>query len=195
MSIFASAAGLRPRMLLLGILLILIGGATLAVKSGDSFRFDDELRYHDLAHSLLHNHAYATQGGAPTAWWPPGYPFAISGVYAVWDRPLAAKFLNVACLALAVFGAALLAGRQHRNGILVTPYMALCYPIFFYTASCLYPQTLGSLLLVIVIGIVSNPPFSRAGAVLAGLTYGLLCLTIPAFMLLLPLVLVFIMLA
>ncbi|MGO9993186.1 MAG: hypothetical protein ACLPTF_11835 [Steroidobacteraceae bacterium] len=191
----ASFLDLRSRTLMLGILLIVLGATTVAVRSGEAFRYDDELRYHDLANSILHKHAYATQSGNPTAWWPPGYPILLSAAYAVLDRPMAAKILNVVCLTLAVFAAALLARRQNHNGMLISPYIALCYPILFYTASCLYPQSVGCLLLIVVVGLISSESLTRAGSVLAGILYGALCLTIPAFLMLLPLCAAFIVIS
>jgi 4-amino-4-deoxy-L-arabinose transferase-like glycosyltransferase len=192
MTAFASLLAIRARPLLIGIFLILAAGFAIAVISGDKLRYDDELRYHILADSVLHKHVYESVDGVPTAWWPPGYPVAISAAYAIVDRPLSAKFLNVICLALATLAAAVLARRQHYNGMLIAPYLALCYPILLYTASTLYPQTLGSLLILWVIYLVSADTLTRTKAAAAGFVYGLLCLTIPAFLMLFPLVLAFI---
>lgn len=192
MSTSASPAAVHSRSLRIGLLLIAVCATIVVVGSGDRLRFDDEFRYQELANSLLQRHAYAAPDGTPTAWWPPGYPFAVSAVYALWHRPLAAKLLNVLCLTLAVYTAALLARRLYRNASSLTPYMALCYPIFLYVAGTLYPQLLGSLLFLCALALLSSDSLSRARAATAGLVYGLLCLTVPAFLLLLPLVLIYI---
>ena len=101
-----TSRSLRP--FLIGILFLVTCALVVAFSSRDALRFDDELRYHNLADSLLHKHEYVSPDGTATAWWPPGYPFAISAVYAVDDRPLSAKLLNVVFLGLAVCVAAVL---------------------------------------------------------------------------------------
>jgi hypothetical protein len=185
---------LRSRWLPIGVLLVLVCATTAAAISGNHLRFNDELEYDSLANSLLHAHNYALRG-APTGWWPPGYPFAVAAAYSLFDAPVSAKILNAICLALAVFAAARLAQRIHIRSSSIVPYVALCYPVLLYTASALYPQMLGCLLLTSVMVLISANPLSLAATALAGLLYGLLCLTIPAFLVLLPLLLAFIFLA
>jgi hypothetical protein len=62
----------------------------------------------------------------------------------------------------------------------------LCYPLFSYAASTLYPQSLGTLLFLAVIFVLLRFPHDSRAALAAGLGFGFLVLTIPSFLLLLP---------
>jgi hypothetical protein len=182
----------RPyaRALLIGFTLLITSALVVVIQSGNALRFDDELRYHDLANSILHDHGYAWPDGTLTAWWPPGYTFAVTAAYAVYDRPIAAKALNVGFLALATYFAMLTAQRLRQNSGLLVPYLVLCYPVLLYTASALYPQTLGSFLLILIVWLVSVEGLSIPRAAVAGVLCGVLCLAIPAFILTIPVLLV-----
>src|SRR5262249_26517179 len=68
----------------------------------------------------------------------------------------------------------------------LAPALILCYPLFFYAASTLYPQTLGTLIFVFCIYLIVRTPVSGTRATIAGLLYGFLTLLIPAFLLLAP---------
>lgn len=65
------------------------------------------------------------------------------------------------------------------------------YPVEFYTATTLYPQTFGAFLLVtIMLLLFGKDVFSAKRTMIAGLVAGILVLAIPSFLLALPLVLV-----
>jgi hypothetical protein len=63
------------------------------------------------------------------------------------------------------------------------------YPVGFYTASTLYPQTLGTLLFVGALLLLEVRKHPTIATTAAGALFGLLVLSIPAFMLVTPLVL------
>jgi hypothetical protein len=90
----------------------------------------------------------------------------------------------------------LLVTRYSRLAGLLSVFFVLAYPVFLYTASTLYPQTLESFLLVVTVVLLD-----RAGRTanlwtyaLAGIVYGALILTIPIFLLLAPIVLLWMLL-
>lgn len=194
MNIFAAFSSNASRAFLVGLFLLVVTAIAIAVSSGDTLRYDDEQRYHDLAISLTQKHEYASSDGRPTAWWPPGYPFAIGVAYVMDARPISAKLLNVAFLCLAVLVAGRLATRVQPNAAVFVPYLAMCYPVLLYTSSTLYPQILGTLLFLVAILLVSAERLSMAGAALAGLVCGTLCLTIPSFMLAMPILAAYVVL-
>ena len=175
--------------LLIGCALVVISALVVAISSRDTLRYFDESSYADLAHSLLHYQDFRSPGRRPTALWPPGYPFAISAAYALVDRPLSAKLMNVIFLGLTTCIATLVVRRVRTEGAVVVPYLVLLYPCLLYTASTLYPQTVGGFILVTIVLLSSVGRMTNGKMLCAGCLYGLLCLTIPAFMLVLPLML------
>jgi hypothetical protein len=71
-------------------------------------------------------------------------------------------------------------------GKLLAPALVLCYPLLFYTASTLYPQTLGTLIFALCIYLLLASPESAPRAVTFGFLFGFLVLLIPSFLLLAP---------
>jgi 4-amino-4-deoxy-L-arabinose transferase-like glycosyltransferase len=161
--------------------------ATLGVISGDQLRYPDERDYHELALNLLRHHAYVDEHFQPSACRPPGYPWVLASVYSLWQRPLAAKLLNAsACVLTAIVLSLIASSIQKRISGLVAPVLALCFPLFAYTASTLYPQVLGTLFFAFAILCLVRPPAAAKGAIAAGLVFGFLVLMIPSFLLWLP---------
>jgi hypothetical protein len=70
----------------------------------------------------------------------------------------------------------------------LVPYLVLAYPLLVYSATVLFPQVAGCLLITIIVMLVTRERFTIRDAVIAGLLYGGLILAIPYFILLLPLV-------
>jgi len=169
---------------LIGLFLIT---AAVAIQSGDALRYPDEHDYQALAKHLIAGEGYLDEAGAPTAYRPPGYPFFLSVVFRISERPLFAKLLNALAYALSAGLICLLVGRVNRLGRLFVAPLFVLYPIGLYTASTLYPQTLGTLLLLIVISLIlGRKTHLRIG--LAGLCFGALVLVVPAWLLLAPLI-------
>ncbi len=179
----------RGRLYLYAGLLVLIGCVVLLdLRSGDFLRYQDEQEYEEIARSILHHFSVADHTGRLMMGRPPGYPAAIAAAYAVIEKPIVAKLENALFLALAVLALVMLTRRiEPRAGPLV-PYLVLAYPLVAYAATLLYPQVAGCLLLTLVLLLVTEDRFTSRRAVAAGLAYGVLVLTIPYFVLLLPLV-------
>jgi hypothetical protein len=179
----------RGRSYLYAGLLVLIGCVVLLdLHSGDSLRYQDEQEYEEIARSILHHFSVADQTGRLMMGRPPGYPAAIALAYAVIENPVAAKLENALFLALAVLTLVMLTRRiEPRAGPLV-PYLVLAYPLVAYAATVLYPQIAGCLLLTLIVLLVTEDRFTSRRAIAAGLAYGVLILTIPYFILLLPFV-------
>lgn len=57
---------------------------------------DDAYRYDFAARALVDGQGYVHLNGAPTAFWPPGYPLLLAAIYAITDHSLfAAQLFNV----------------------------------------------------------------------------------------------------
>lgn len=161
----------------------------LGLAGGGHFRYPDEHDYDRLARNIVEGRGYVDLEGRPTAYRPPGWPLVLAGVYGVWKHPLAARFANATFHGLTAWLLAILAARILPEGRIFAPLLVLLYPLGAYTAATLYAQTLGTLLLVAMLLLLDNGRSRVAAAAAAGVLLGALILTIPAFLLLLPLLL------
>jgi hypothetical protein len=184
-------AALSQRSALLGIVAVFLFSAVLAIWSGSSLRYEDEIEYHELAQSLVHEHAFLDDRGRPTVARPPGYPLLLAAVYEIVDSALAAKILNCLALAGSCYLLIKLSRRLFPVEAALAPYLVLFYPLFAYAATTLYPQTIGGLLMLAVILLLSGDRRRRIHLVWAGLIYGALCLAIPSFLYIVPVLLAF----
>ena len=144
------------------------------------FWFDGR-EYSALAESILGGAGYRNPEGLPTAFWPPGYPVFMAGIYALSGVSVTAvrivQSVLGAILCLLVYAiAARLIGR--RPAILAAAITAL-YPLLIYTAGAVYPVTLQALLIAAVVLLVVQAVSTggRAHAVAAGLLGGYATLT------------------
>ena len=149
--------------------------------SGQQLKYSDEEVYVQLAHRLAQGQGYVNEDLQPTAARPPGYPFAIALVFRLHESVRAAKVLNAVALVATAWLLVLIVNSMAPAGRVFVPLLILAYPLFLYTGSLLYPQTLGSLGFVAAIYLVLRFPASRAAGLAAGAIAGALVLAIPAF--------------
>ncbi len=75
----------------------------------------------------------------------------------------------------------MLQGRYSHLTGLVGVILLAAYPVVFYTAGTLYPQTIASLFLILTIYLYSGEPFRQWKIISGGVLAGLLILTVPTF--------------
>lgn len=179
------------RITLLLVLLVFGICLGLSLDSGNELRYPDEHEYDHLAQSILSGEGYRNVKGESTAFRTPGWPLVLSAIYSVSVSPLVAKIFNCVCLAGSIALLAFFIGRINPFAKVFAPLLLLMYPVEFYTATTLYPQTFGAFLLVtIMLLLFGKDVFSAKRTMIAGLVAGILVLAIPSFLLALPLVLV-----
>ncbi len=167
---------------------VFLAGAIVALMSGDRLRYPDELEYHDLGISLARGDGLSNAEGSPTAKRPPGWPFVLSIIYRSIERPLAAKFFNVILLTAISFLIFLIVRRSQEKSGIIAIFLIFIFPIFYYISSTLYTQVCGSFLFILSTYILLRYPLETSMHLLAGLVYGILVLTTPAFLLVSPIV-------
>ena len=160
--------------------------------TGSLLRYPDEQEYHSLATNLLAGAGYVNNEQQPTAFRPPGYPVFLSAIYKFWQDPMAAKIANATAYAALAWLLSICAGRVMASARFFPSVFLVLYPVGIYTASTLYPQTMGSLLLLSCVALLTFNLRLRS-AFLAGILYGLLVLFIPAFLALAPLFLLIVL--
>lgn len=176
----------KEHCLLFGLLVFsLLIGLCYSFYLSDTIRFSDELDYIKISRNLASHKLYSIDGIRPTAFRAPGYPLIIS-IFTLFNLPISfIRFINFVFLALTSFVLFKLIKDYHNtSSAFIALIMIYLYPIFFFTAGTLYPQIIGSFLMVLVIYfILKGNLFS---IVLSGSIYGYLILTVPAFLLNLP---------
>jgi 4-amino-4-deoxy-L-arabinose transferase-like glycosyltransferase len=144
-------------------------------------RFPDEYEYLALTNNLLHGPGFSMDGVHLTAFRPPGYPFFLA---AIGSSVIAARVLQFLMLGGIVLLLVRLFPEKDRDAaVLITTIVVAIYPLFFYTSTTLYPQTLGAFLFVLVLVLVLTGRRPWAMWLLIGAIYGYLILVIPTFLL------------
>lgn len=171
---------------------VLLAGGLYALVLGNHLRFlPDEAEYLQLATHLAEGRGYSLDGQSPTAFRAPGYAVFLSIFVALGARVIHLRLVNVLALALSlplVF--TLLRRHGDPPAAAVGVLLVLAYPVLLFTAGTLYPQTLAALLFLFCLALLTTSSFGLRQALLAGLVLGSLILTVPIFIITLPVMLV-----
>lgn len=157
---------------------------------------DDAFRYDFIARSLSEGDGYIHLNGAPTAFWPPGYPLLLAATYRVFGASVGvAQLLNVV-LGTATVGLVYLIGRRALGSqpALVGASIVAAFPsLVFFTAVTISEVTFTFLALLAVYLLLLEASAERGRdlrlLLAAGLVLGLASL-VRGQALLLPIVLV-----
>jgi hypothetical protein len=134
------------RLLYLLVALLLILGCAYAFYLGSEIRFyPDECEYSDLAHYLVTTGMYTLDGKQPTAYRPPGYPLYLASLAFMGGGIVHFRLLNFLALAVVMCGVYKILKEQSTPlAAILGALMVIGYPLAFYTAGTLYPQTLAA---------------------------------------------------
>jgi 4-amino-4-deoxy-L-arabinose transferase-like glycosyltransferase len=177
-----------PRLALALILLVVLAGSLYSLYLGDQLRFlPDEADYLALVDNLVQKGRYSLDGSTPSAYRAPGYPFWLLPFRAIGAGVAGLRWSNFLAYGLTLAGLYLLLGRlQGRAAGFLAVLLACCYPVLFYTAGTLYPQTLAGMLFVWVLYLLADERVMVWRMAAAGLLLGWLVLTAPVFAFTLP---------
>lgn len=174
-------------------------GLLYSLYLGESLRYPDERDYIALARHLAALDGYSFDGVTPTAHRPPGYPAVLAPLVALVDSVHAARLLNFAALALA---AHLLAGqiravsgtdRWQRSSLVLA--LIFAYPVLYYTAGTLFPQTVIALALTATLVLLQRRDDSLLVAAAIGALAAFTAEISPTTLVLLPCTLGFVLLS
>lgn len=174
----------HARPILAGVLLLqVVGGSLYSVWLGEEILFADESDYMRLAANLSEARRYSWNGVVPTAFRPPGYPFILSLGHALGAQLVHFRILNFLALATATYLLhRLLRESNQLLGAAISGLLVLGYPVLFYAAGTLFPQTIATtLLLGFLLLIIGRRP-SWTKSVVAGLMLGYAILMVPLFL-------------
>jgi len=167
---------------------VVAGGAVYAFWLGPELRYYDERDYYTLALHLAQDGMFSKDGVHPTAFRPPGWPAFVALAMGLGLDVIGMRMLNFLLLGFSMLLlfriVERLAGHQ---AALLAVVLVLAYPVLFYTAGTLYPQTLAGLLLLCCLwGLLFTRPGVGLG-LLYGLVYAAFVLVLPIMLLLAPL--------
>ena len=172
------------RFLIIFAIIFWIAAIGYSLYLGNTLRYPDERWYfNEYAQNIAKLRMFSQDGVSPTAFHPPVYPMLLGSLVMLKQGVIAARLFNF--LILFVTWLSLFFWLKKRSpGLtpLFTILLALGYPVLFYTAGTLYPQTLGAFFFVIAIIFFWQEPFKLPHAVLSGLSMGLGILTISSFL-------------
>lgn len=162
--------------------LFAVAGSLYSLRLGDTLRFSDERDYWAIATCITEKGMYSLDGSQPTAYRPPGFPLWLALIRWLGGGIRTARVANFALLAATVLLLfALLRHVDSERAGAVAALLVCFYPVLFYTAGTLYPQTLTGFLLVAFLYLIFRN-VNAPRAALAGLVMGWLTLTTPTFL-------------
>jgi hypothetical protein len=171
---------------------LVLVGLLYSLHLGSELAFSDERDYVSIADNVIDKGMFSVDGERPTAARPPAWPLVLAGLRFFRLPIVLLRLVNVVLFATSVYLLYLILCRAWSPIVGLTgATLALGYGLFFYTAETLYPQMLeAALLLLVVYLLFDSVPLSRVRRVSAGIAAGILILTTPRWILLLPVVLV-----
>ena len=163
--------------------LILAAGFTYSLHQGQTLRYPDEEDYAAMATHLAEGRGFTLDGSHPTAFRPPAYPLFLGALRSAGAGVPLARCCQFAALALSMgMIYVLLRPVSPLAGVLGVAGVA-AYPVAFYTAGVLYPQTLATtLLLATLLLLFRRKPLQARHFLLAGALLGILILLVPTFL-------------
>jgi hypothetical protein len=164
-------------------------GVAYCIHLGSTLRYWDEKEYMALAESLVTRHEFVFQGSR--AFRPPLYPMFLAGLVGLGAPIVVLRLANFLALGgcMGLLYRIVGAGCGPIGGLAAAAGV-LAYPVLSYAAGSLYPQTLAALELLLFLYLLTQARPAPAVYLAAGCLFGLLILTVPTFLPLLFVVLV-----
>ncbi len=165
-------------------------GLVYSLYLGSHFRFIDESEYYSIARNIAITFQRSLDGINPTAFHCPGYPFFLSSFLFFGAGIIFLRFLNFVSLAFSIFLIHRILDRE-EPGIAGTvgALLVVCYPVLYYTAGMLYPQTIAGTILLTIVWLAegwnSSSLETFGKEIIIGILFGILILFIPVALLIL----------
>jgi len=145
-------------------------------------RFPDEKEYLALSNHLVHGPGFSMDGVHLTASRSPGYVFFLAALQTFGAGVGVMRVAQFFLMAGTIFLACRLChqGRRETDLLLVTG-LVLLYPVLFYTAATLYPQTLAGFLFIAALAQLLSVKRGLLLDLTTGVTFGALMVVVPTF--------------
>lgn len=158
----------------------------ISLHAGSKLWYQDERDYVALSTNLVQRHQFTLDGVNPTASRPPGYIWFLALPQFFGASNTTLRLFNASALILTQLFLFLLVRKVSSGAVAaIAVLLTLAYPVLFYTATVLFPQTLGAALLLCGIWLLlDKEPLTTRKAICAGIVWAALILTIPTFLIL-----------
>ncbi|MCC6509520.1 MAG: hypothetical protein IT423_10455 [Pirellulaceae bacterium] len=184
------------RVVCLLISLVFVAGCFYSFALGDHLPYIDEIDYQAIATHLVSSQFFSNDGIEPNADRAPVWPWAMAGLMALGAEVPHFRVMNFVFFCLTLWLLYLLVvqirGPSRRLAVFagsLATLLAVGYPVLFYSAGTLFPQTIGALLFVLVLFLLVHSQ-TVWKQVAVGAVFGVLLLAVPMFLFTLPIVLV-----
>jgi hypothetical protein len=181
----------KSRYLLLMIIgFVIVLGTIYSIYLGDALRYlPDEADYYNLARNIAQSKSFSLDSFSPTAYRPPGYPLFLSVFYFLGARVVVLRLLNFILFGASIYLVSkILSQGSSIIGAIIGAMLVALYPVNFYSAGTLYPQMLATFLFLGVIYLLVQNQSRIYYYILCGLFSGMLILTVPTFVFMLPVI-------
>lgn len=162
----------------------MLAGIGYSFYLGDHLIYHDEKQYYQIAKNLVENRIYSLDGKEITAWRPPGYPFFLSLFIQLGANIPMLRIANFIAFCLSIYMIASFLQNRSKLAGLLSACMLIAYPVLFYSAGTLYPQTVMATLLVALFVLLNKP---KLQPILIGSICGALILLSPIYLFILAL--------
>ena len=170
-------------------LFVCIGFSSLfyVLYSGNELRYGDEYLYYRYAQNILDYGAYVDNDLSPLIQRPPGYSALLAVVmFLVSNEVFILKLVNVLALLLSAWFCYKLVGLNSgfykslaKKVVLL---FILCYPVFVYTSSTLYPQIVSSAIFLGILFFLYKGKGTPRSIIFSSLFYAGLVFMVPSFL-------------
>ena len=165
---------------------VICSGTLYSFSLGDKLRWPDERDNCELGKNIVAARQYSYDGKQPTAYRPPGYPLILSFFIFLGAGTVHLRILNFVVLASCMcILHKILKEQSSPFAATIGVVLIACYPVLFYAAGILVPQTIGAFVFLLIILLLTRNTNSYTAFALSGLLFGCLILTIPIFILIL----------
>jgi 4-amino-4-deoxy-L-arabinose transferase-like glycosyltransferase len=174
-------------------ILFWMAAITYSLYLDDSLRYPDEKVYfNDYGQNIATSNIFSSDGINPTAFHPPLYPLIVGVLIKVGFGVFGIRLVNYAALFISILLVYRFLAKQNlRYSPIISVVLIIGYPVLFYTAGTLYPQTIGGMFLLLALFFYWTPSSKIKSIILTGLFLGLSILTIPTFLFVLPFLIIF----
>jgi 4-amino-4-deoxy-L-arabinose transferase-like glycosyltransferase len=126
------------------VFLVIIPGIFYSFHLGNEFRYKDEDSYYNEAKNIAEIHQFSYDGIEPSVFQPPGYSMCLAPFLLLSRSMVPLRIMNYVALGFCVYLIyRLLKDKLSPLSGVLGAILVLCYPVLFYTAGTLYPQTIG----------------------------------------------------
>ena len=156
-------------------------GIVIAIHLRSRMSYQDEIEWTGLAASIVNHGVFGFDGVHPTSSRPPGFALFIA-IPELFHLPIVGlRIFNIsAFLAAQLFLYRIVRNIASPAAAAVAAMLSLTCPIFLYSSTLLFPQTLGSALLLAIVWAMTDV-YTVRRTLLAGTASAALFLTIPTF--------------